>query len=99
MSRLEAGKAKLPWAALQAIFKADVHKLPAYVGVDVGDAYTLFKITKVAQPEKIDEAQMSALKSEYTKVVSQEDLAAYLSGLRSRYEIDVNRSLLEGRDR
>ena len=42
---------------------------------------------------------MSALKSEYTKVVSQEDLAAYLSGLRSRYEIDVNRSLLEGRDR
>ena len=99
VSRLEAGKAKLPWAALQAIFKADVHKLPAYVGVDVGDAYTLFKITKVAQPEKIDEAQMSALKSEYTKVVSQEDLAAYLSGLRSRYEIDVNRSLLESRDR
>ena len=99
VSRLEAGKSKLPWAALQAIFKADVHKLPAYVGVDVDDAYTLFKITKVTQPEKIDEAQIAALKSEYTKVVAQEDLAAYLSGLRSRYEIDVNRSLLEGRDR
>ncbi len=99
VSRLEAGKSKLPWAALQAIFKADVHKLPAYVGVDVDDAYALFKITKVTQPEKIDEAQIAALKSEYTKVVAQEDLAAYLSGLRSRYEIDVNRSLLEGRDR
>ena len=99
VSRLEAGKSKLPWAALQAIFKADVHKLPAYVGVDVDDAYALFKITKVTQPEKIDEAQIAALKSEYTKVVAQEDLAAYLSGLRSRYEIDVNPSLLESRDR
>ncbi len=33
---------------LQAIFKADVQKLPAYVGVEVGGGnYMLYKIMKV----------------------------------------------------
>ncbi|MDR2614765.1 MAG: SurA N-terminal domain-containing protein [Candidatus Accumulibacter sp.] len=99
VSRLQAAQSSLPAAALQAIFKADVQTLPAYVGVEVDDGYMLLKITGVAPPEKIDENQLQALKTGYTRVVAQEDLAAYLSSLRSRYKIDINRSLLENRDR
>lgn len=99
LSRMQARQSQLPVAALQAIFKADVQKLPAYVGVSVGNGYSLFKITKAAQPEKIDENQLKALRAEYASVVAQEDLAAYLSSLRSRYKIDVNKSLLESRER
>jgi peptidyl-prolyl cis-trans isomerase D len=98
-SRMQASRLQLPPAAVQALFKADVSKLPAYVGVAVGTDYMLYKIAKVSQPEKIDENQLKALKSEYAAIVAQEDLSAYVSGLRSRYKIDVNAALLETRER
>ncbi|GHU06269.1 peptidylprolyl isomerase [Betaproteobacteria bacterium] len=95
LSRLQARESQLPFSALQAIFKADVQKLPAYIGVSLDDSYSLFKIDKVVQPEKVDENQLKALKDEYAGVISREDLSAYLSSLRSRYKIDINKSLLE----
>ncbi len=99
-SRLQAGSLQLPPAAVQALFKADVSKkLPAYVGVGVGSDYMLYKIVKVSQPEKIDDTQLKALKAEYSTVVAQGDLSAFVSGLRSRYKIDVNTTLLEPRER
>jgi hypothetical protein len=51
------------------------------------------------QAEKIDEDQLNTLKNGYERVVAQEDLTAYLSSLRSRYKIDINRSLLENQER
>jgi peptidyl-prolyl cis-trans isomerase D len=99
VSRLQAAQSPLPAAALQAIFKADVQTLPAYAGVEVDDAYMLLKITGIAQPEKSDENRLQALKAGYARIVAQEDFAAYLSSLRSRYKIDINQSLLENRDR
>jgi peptidyl-prolyl cis-trans isomerase D len=99
ISRQQARQSQLPAAAWQAIFKADAQKLPAYVGVGVGDGYALFKITEVVQPEKIDENQLNALKKEYANLVAQEDISVYLSSLRSRYKIDINQSLLESRER
>lgn len=98
-SRLQARQLQLPPAALQAIFKADVQKLPAYVGVSTGDAYSLYKITKVIQPETVNENQLKALRTEYASIVAQEDLSAYLSSLRSRYKIDINKAALEPKDR
>ena len=98
-SRMQARQLQLPLAAAQGIFKADVQKLPAYVGVSAGNGYSLFKITKVSQPEKIDEDQLKALKTEYAGIVAQEDLSAYLSSLRARFKVDVNTALLENKER
>ncbi|MDR0441188.1 MAG: SurA N-terminal domain-containing protein [Candidatus Accumulibacter sp.] len=98
VSRMQASAAQLPMAALQALFKADVQKLPVYVGVGIDDGYALFKITELVQAEKIDEDQLNTLKNGYERVVAQEDLTAYLAGLRSRYKIDINRSLLENQE-
>ncbi|MDR2788858.1 MAG: SurA N-terminal domain-containing protein [Candidatus Accumulibacter sp.] len=97
VSRSQAAQSQLPAVALQAIFKAGAQKLPVYVGVEVDDGYTLFKISEVAQPEKTDENRLQAIKAGYARIIAQEDIAAYLSSLRSRYKIDINHSLLESR--
>jgi peptidyl-prolyl cis-trans isomerase D len=99
VSRLQATQSPLPEAARQAIFKADVQTLPTYVGVEADDGYMLFKITEVVRPEKTDENQLQAIKAEYARLLAQEDLAAYLSSLRSRYGVDINQALLESRER
>ncbi|KFB73497.1 MAG: SurA N-terminal domain-containing protein [Candidatus Accumulibacter phosphatis] len=91
---------QLPAAALKAIFRADVHKLPAYVGADVGDGnYMLYKIMTVSHPAKVDDNRRKALQREYSTILGQEDFAAYLAGLRLRYKIDINQSALESKER
>ena len=96
-SRMQRGE--IPPAVVQAVFKADVQKLPAYAGVAVGGGYALFKIVKINSPEKIDEAKLKGLQGEYGSIVAQEDLSAYLSGLRQRYKIIVNKTLFEAKER
>ena len=97
VSRLQARQ--LPPATVQAIFKADVQKLPAYAGASVGGSYMLYKVLKVTQPEKIDEARRKGLQNEYASIIAQEDLSAYLSSMRSRYKIVINKSLVEAKER
>ena len=96
-SRMQRGE--MPPAVVQAVFKADVQKLPAYAGVAVGGGYALFKIVKITAPEKLDEAKLKGLQGEYGSIVAQEDLSAYLAGLRQRYKININTSALEAKER
>jgi peptidyl-prolyl cis-trans isomerase D len=98
VSRLD--RQQLPVAALQAIFRANVEKLPAYVGAQAADGtYLLYQISEVGQPAVVDEKRREALKREYSTVLGQEDFAAYLAGLRSRYKIDINQSALDSKQR
>lgn len=89
----------LPPAAAQALFRADTGSLPAYVGVATPDAYTLYRITKVSTPDKLDAEQVKAMRQQYSMLLSQEDIASYVAALRQRYKIDINRSLLESKER
>lgn len=98
VSRLQGRQ--VPPAALQAIFKASVDKLPSYVGVESGNGnYTLYKIMKVGQSAQADENTLKVLQREYSTLTAQEDFAAYLAALRARYKIDVNKAALETRER
>ncbi len=98
VSRLQGRQ--VPPAAMQAIFKANVQKLPAFVGVEVGGGnYMLYKIMKVSQPEKSDDNQRKVLQRDYSTMTAQEDFAAYLAALRGRYKIDINKAALEAKDR
>ena len=94
VSRMQS-RQMLPPAAAQAIFKADVEKLPTYVGAGVGSSYMLYKIVKVNLPETLDDTKRKALQSQYGAIVAQEDLSAYLAGLRARYKIKINKAKLE----
>lgn len=89
----------MPVPALQALFKADVQKLPAYVGTELGGSYMIYKIVKVTQPEKLDEEKRKSIRDEYTTIVAQQDVAAYMASLRQRYKIEINTGLVESRDR
>ncbi len=98
VSRLQGRQ--VPPAAMQAIFKVGVQKLPAYVGVEVGGGnYMLYKIMKVSQPEKADDNQRKVLQREYSTMAAQEDFGAYLAALRARYKIEINKSALETKER
>jgi peptidyl-prolyl cis-trans isomerase D len=99
VSRLQ-GKQVTP-EAMRAIFRADVQKLPAYAGVELPNngGYALYKITAVKPLETIEEGKLRALQSDYTAMAAQEDFAAYLAGLRQRYKVEINKAVVESKDR
>jgi peptidyl-prolyl cis-trans isomerase D len=99
VSRLQ-GKQVAP-EALRAIFRADTQKLPAYVGVELpsNGGYALYKITAVKPLEKLDESKQRVLQNDYTAMAAQEDFAAYLAGLRQRYKVEINKAVVESKDR
>jgi peptidyl-prolyl cis-trans isomerase D len=99
VSRLQ-GK-QVPPAAMQAIFRADVTKLPAYAGVELPNngGYSLYKIVAVKPLESIDADKRRVLQRDYTAIAAQEDFAAYLAGLRQRYKIEIHQNALNSKER
>ena len=98
LNRLQARQ--LPAPAVQALFKAKVDTLPAYAGADLGGGYAIYKIVKVERPEKVDGAQLKSLQEQFAGIVGPEDMAAYLTALRLRHKVEVNRALVvETRER
>ncbi|MGH8728479.1 MAG: SurA N-terminal domain-containing protein [Burkholderiales bacterium] len=94
VSRRDTGE--LEGSVLKQIFKANVEKLPAYTGADVGDeGYRLIKITSVQDSGKPDESKRAALVNELTKLKGEAQLSAYLQSFRSEAEIRVKEENLE----
>ena len=86
--------------AAPAVFKADVTKLPAYAGVELpGAGYALYKIAKLESGEKLDDARRQAIIRQLGTLEAQEDVQLYLASLRQRYKVEVNRALLESKER
>ncbi|TFW27072.1 SurA N-terminal domain-containing protein [Duganella callida] len=76
--------------AMQAIMKADAAKLPAYVGVELpGVGYGLYRIAKVQQPEKQDEAQRKAEAEQIGNIVAQQEMAQYIELLKQKAKVKV----------
>ena len=74
-------------AGLQAIFRADVSKLPAYTGVELPNngGYALYKILAVKPLATVDADKRRVLQRDYENMTAQEDFTAYLTVLRQRY--------------
>ena len=76
--------------ALQAVMKADVSKLPAYVGVDVpGAGYGLYRIDKVQQPEKKDEEARKQEAEQIGSIVAQQELVDYIEMLKQKAKVKI----------
>lgn len=83
--------------AVQAIFRADVAKLPAYVGVDLGDAgYAIYKIVKTSEGA-IDEKRLQATEASLASFDGREQSSAFVAGLRSRSKVEINRANLDAK--
>ena len=75
----------VPPAALSAIYKVDAQKLPAYVGVDLGDdGYAIYRVNKIVPPAAADAHQLAAAQQQVAQVDAQSQAEAYLKALRER---------------
>ncbi len=96
-----AQAANLSPDAVQAVFRADVAKLPVYAGVDSPAGYVVYRISQVkpyvAGASAQEEAQ--ALRNRYRRVVAEEELAAWQSTLKDRFPVSIDQSALEAKDR
>jgi peptidyl-prolyl cis-trans isomerase D len=82
--------------ASQAIFGADVSKLPVYVGVTAPQGrYVVYRISKVKDVTTVDAAQKKALAKQLAQTAGQEQFQAYLASLRERTEVKIDRAKLE----
>ena len=80
--------------ALSAIFKADDSKLPAYVGVDLGnDGYAIYRVNAVVAGAPIDAARLAAAQRELAQVDAQTELEGYVASLRQRSKVKLYGSL------
>jgi peptidyl-prolyl cis-trans isomerase D len=81
-------------AALSQVFAADATKLPAYAGVDSGEGYTLYRISKVVDVQP-DENRERSIQSELGRTSGALEFQSFLEGLRADASVDVNQEALE----
>ena len=86
LSRTDAQSVSPP--ALSAIFKADASKLPAYVGVDLGESgYAIYRVNAVLPGAPIDPARLTAAQQQLSQISAQADMQAYIDALRARSKV------------
>ncbi|HEX5394009.1 MAG TPA: SurA N-terminal domain-containing protein [Rhodocyclaceae bacterium] len=83
--------------AVQAVFKADVAKLPAYAGAALpGGVYTVYRIEKVTPYDaKANDERAAYLRQQYGQLIAGEEIGAWVANLRQRYSVEINKKFLE----
>jgi peptidyl-prolyl cis-trans isomerase D len=81
-------------AALSAIYKANGQKLPAYVGVDMGDdGYAIYRVNSVLPGAPIESQRLAAAQQQIAQVEAQSEINAYIEALRARSKVKFYGSL------
>ncbi|MES2049885.1 MAG: SurA N-terminal domain-containing protein [Pseudomonadota bacterium] len=92
ISRLKSADVRGDAAAL--IMKADVQKLPSFVGLDVaGVGYSIYRISKVNAGTP-DQARRVSEKEQLTSAISQQDVYSYVEVLKQKAKVKINQSAL-----
>lgn len=77
--------------AAMAVIKADVSKLPAYVGVDVpGQGYGVYRIGKVSQPAQRDEARRAQEAEQIARLQGEEQMYGYIEALKKKADAKIS---------
>lgn len=91
-----AGAKGLSEPVLKQAFRAETARLPAYAGVDdPGGGFTLVRVTRVVEPEKIPPERQKALSEGLRQMLGQEDMLAYIGSLKQKADLKVSKELLE----
>ena len=85
--------------AVPVVFRMDAEKLPSYAGLELpGSGYSLFKLSKVGEGEKISDDNKAAMLNQLGSLAAQEDVQLYLAALRARYKVEVHQSALANKE-
>jgi peptidyl-prolyl cis-trans isomerase D len=77
-------------AAAMAVLKADVSKLPAYVGVDLpGQGYGVYRIGKVSQAVAPDAARRKSELEQITGALGQQDMYSYIQAVKQKAKVKL----------
>lgn len=77
-------------AAAIAVLKADVSKLPAYVGVEVpGQGYGVYRIGKVSQPAQPDQARRKQEAEQVANALGEAEMYGYIEALKQKAKAKV----------
>jgi peptidyl-prolyl cis-trans isomerase D len=82
--------------AARAIFRAETAKLPVYIGLEAADGgYAIYRISKASQGEAADEKRLSAAQTNLARTNAQEQFLGFVSGLREKSKVEINKANLE----
>lgn len=85
---------------LRQAFRVGTTRLPAFTGADnPGGGYTLIRVTRVVEPEKITAEQRKEIAQGLRDMLAQEELRAYVASLRQKSGATISREVLEKTDR
>jgi peptidyl-prolyl cis-trans isomerase D len=76
------------------ILRADVSKLPAYTGVETPMGYTLVRIARTVDPEKIDVEKEKNILAALQQAQGQEQSTAFLASLKQKADIKIRKEQL-----
>ncbi len=79
---------------LEGVFRVDPRKLPGYAGVATPIAYSLVRVSKVSEPEKIDEAKRQALAAQLRQALAAGEFDSALASLREKVGVRVSKDAL-----
>ena len=80
----------LPRAVVEAALRAKAEPLPAWVGVDLGEAgYAVVMIEKVQPADTAETGAMAQVRSQYAGMWAQAEADAYYAALRKRYKVEI----------
>lgn len=88
--------------AVRAVFKANAAKVPAYAGTELpGGAYALYRIAAVKPyvAAGLEPPAVRALRQNYEQALAEQELMAWIEALKTRYEVTINKAVLENRDK
>jgi peptidyl-prolyl cis-trans isomerase D len=91
LSRTMQGQPPINTTAAIAVLKADVSKLPAYIGVELpGQGYGLYRIGKVSLPAQTDQARRKQEAEAIARAVGSGEMYGYLEALKKKAKAKVN---------
>lgn len=75
---------------LEAALRADPAKLPAWVGVDLGEqGYAVVRINKLVARDAPDAQQLLQSREQFAQLLGNAEAAAYLSHLRAQFKVEI----------
>jgi peptidyl-prolyl cis-trans isomerase D len=76
-------------AAFGDVMKADVSKLPTFVGTELVGGYGVYRINKVMQPATVDKTKMASDQQQFENGLAQQEMVSYIDALKQKSKVKI----------